>query len=307
MQLCSYEVLDFSNLIKRAWQEIATVKQRFVSRFSLHNYIVRIINHYDVEDEQWAVRGLQVENIAFDYRSLLRSTAHRLRTRASYYVDAVSLDIYLDSSFLVGYNEIIAAARNVTRLKSCGIMRGIYVILRARLNNYRCADLLSSFCSFYSQCETNIVPQLTTEPAEWSVITSHHDRKSLGADHSALPRSLFTHALVAVTCLGFERGRPRTWNRELACDYGVEVKKLALPEVLTWSGSSLRTGIAVAGFFFHEKRSSTRVRIHEVFRRSYTHVCKNNLHAATRAIILTYADWTYATRHTQQSALVRLD
>lgn len=101
------------------------MKQRFVSRFSLHNYIVRIINHYDVEDEQWAVRGLQVENIAFDYRSLLRSTAHRLRTRASYYVDAVSLDIYLDSSFLVGYNEIIAAARNVTRLKSCGIMRGI--------------------------------------------------------------------------------------------------------------------------------------------------------------------------------------
>lgn len=70
------------------------MKQRFASRFSLHNYIARIINHYDVEDEQWAVRGLQVENIASDYRSFLRSTTHRLRTRVSYYVDAVSLDIF---------------------------------------------------------------------------------------------------------------------------------------------------------------------------------------------------------------------
>jgi len=69
------------------------VKQRIASCFSLHNYITRIINHYDVEDE-WAVRGLQVENITFDYRSFLRSTAHRLRTRVSYYVDAVSLDIF---------------------------------------------------------------------------------------------------------------------------------------------------------------------------------------------------------------------
>jgi len=60
MHLCSYEVLDFSflrfNQTRR--QEIATVKRRFISRFSLHNYIVRIINHHDVKDEQWAVRGV---------------------------------------------------------------------------------------------------------------------------------------------------------------------------------------------------------------------------------------------------------
>jgi len=63
----------------------------------------------------------------------------------------------------------------------------------------------------------------------------------------------------------------------------------------------------MAVFFFQEKRSSTRVCIHEVFTRSHAHVCKNNLHVTARAIILTYADWTYATQRTQQSALVKLD
>lgn len=180
-----------------------------------------------------------------------------------------------------------------------GIMRGIRNVagaIKCVIEMRRSSFSLHSLF-FYSQRETDVVAQLTTKTSEWPVITSRAESRIIRSWSSCRCHGRFTHALVAVTCLRFKRGRPRTWNRELACDYGVEVKRLALTEILTRSASSLRTDTAVAEVFFFLPRKtlfhmSTYSRgIH----RSHVRVCKNNLHAATRAIILTYADWTQAT------------
>jgi len=69
------------------------VKRRSASRFSLHNYIVRIINHHDVSKRR-AVGGMRGSEL----RTSLSTTDHFSRAwlidYVSYYVDAVSLDIF---------------------------------------------------------------------------------------------------------------------------------------------------------------------------------------------------------------------
>lgn len=88
---------------------------------------------------------------------------------------------------------------------------------------------------------------------------------------------------------------PRTWNRELARDHRVEVKRPS-PEVLTWSGSSLRA----AASFSQEKDLSPVAG--GIFIRSHASVNVKIIYmAVTIAVAFTYADWT---RRVQQSVLL---
>lgn len=90
---------------------------------------------------------------------------------------------------------------------------------------------------------------INNETSEWPVVNNAR---------SWIIRNWWSRIATA-TSLALTRSRCGAWGlREddlepetvnLACDYGVEAKRLALPEVLTRSGSSLRTGIAVAFFF----------------------------------------------------------
>lgn len=79
-------------------------------------------------------------------------------------------------------------------------MRGIRNVAGAI---QRVIDAPVSLLSFYSQCEMDVVSQLTTEhPNDLSQITRRGEL--LGIDHPALPRPFYSYTL-SLRCLRFER------------------------------------------------------------------------------------------------------